>query len=170
MPDVVIGQILGIIATCLTFVSYQVNTKKWVLIIQTAATLFTSISYFFLQAMSGLLLNLVCIVRNVTFYFQDEKSKVNRISAVILALIMLVLGAISWQGWSSLLIITALCANTIFLSFGIPQLLRKSILFTSTLILVYNCLVFSIGGIVNESVAIVSSIVGIVRFGREKTQ
>ena len=69
----------------------------------------------------------------------------------------------------SLLIIFALAANTIFMSFGNPQLLRKSILLTSTCVLIYNVFVFSIGGITNEGISIVSSVIGIIRFRKEKT-
>jgi hypothetical protein len=32
------------------------------------------------------------------------------------------------------------------------------------MILAYNCFVFSIGGIANEGLAIISSIIGIIRF------
>ena len=92
----IIGQILGIIATIITFLSYQMNTKK------------------------------------------------------------------------TLLIIFALAANTIFMSFGNPQLLRKSILLTSTCVLIYNVFVFSIGGIANEGISIISSVIGIIRFRKEK--
>jgi hypothetical protein len=36
------------------------------------------------------------------------------------------------------------------------------------MVLIYNIFVFSIGGITNEAVAIVSSIVGIIRFRKSK--
>ena len=168
MENMVIGQILGIMATIVTFISYQVNTKKQVLFIQTFATLCTATSYLFLGAFSGLWLNVVCLIRNVTFYFQKEQTKSAYISATTFAVAMLILGALSWQGWISLLITLALAANTIFLSLGIPQLLRKSILLTSTLVLIYNCFVFSVGGIANELISIISSIIGIIRFHKKE--
>ncbi len=164
MLNLVIGQAIGIVGTIATFISYQVNTKRQVLFIQTLATLLTCVSYFFLGATSGFALNIVCVVRNVLFYYQKGSSKANTITAVILAVIMVVLGAFSWQGIVSLLIIIALAVNTIFLSLPKPQTLRKSIIFTSSLILIYNVFVFSIGGIINESIAIISSIIGIIRF------
>ena len=160
----IFGQIFGVLATCLTILSYQVNTKNRLLIIQSIATLCTAISYLFLGALSGLVMNIVCIARNVVFYFQKEDRKQALISGYAFALAMVICGAFSWQGWPSLLIISALAANTVFLSFGKPQLLRKSILLTSSLVLVYNLLVFSVGGIANEVMAIASSIVGILRF------
>lgn len=171
MPQIqqIVGQILGILATIITGISYQMNTKRSLLLVQTAATACTCLAYLFLGAASGFALNVVCIIRNVVFYFQKGSGKGHMIPALLLATAMVVLGALSWQGPVSLLIIAALAANTVFLSFGNPQLLRKSILGTSSLVLLYNIFVFSLGGIANESLAIVSSLVGIVRF-RQETQ
>ena len=170
MIEEIIGQALGIIATIITFISYQVNTKRSLLIIQSAATLCSCISYLFLGASSGFALNIICLIRNATFYFQKEGTKLQYISAGILAVIMACVGAMSWQGYISLLIIIALAANTVFLSFGKPQLLRKSVLFTSTMVLIYNIFVFSIGGITNEGISIISSVVGIVRYNKAKKE
>lgn len=170
MTNIIIGQILGILATVITFISYQVNTKRSLLIIQTAATLCTCLGYLFLGASSGFALNICCIIRNVVYYFVDSKSKYNMPAAIILAATMCVLGALSWEGPISLLVIIALAANTVFMSFGKPQLLRESVIATSGMILIYNIFVFSIGGIVNEGVSIVSSIVGIIRFRKKKSE
>lgn len=164
----IIGQIFGVLATCLTFLSYQANTKKRLLIVQSIGTLCTAVSYLFLGATSGLVLNIICIVRNVIFYFQREGSRSTLISGCTFALIMIGFGAYFWQGWVSLLIMVALAANTVFLSFGRPQLLRKSILATSAIMIVYNVFVISIGGIINEALAITSSVIGIVRFCKAK--
>lgn len=166
----IIGQILGIIATIITFISYQANTKRSLLIIQSIATICTCLSYFFLGASSGFALNIVCLARNVAFYFQNERSKFNYVSATLFSIAMVVLGALSWQGWVSLLIIIALAANTMFMSVGKPQLLRKSVLVTSSMVLLYNVFVFSIGGITNEGVSIVSSAVGIIRYRKNKKE
>lgn len=168
----IIGQILAIIAPIITFISYQVNSKHKLLILQTAATLSTCLSYMFLGADSGFALNIVCIIRNIAFFFQDSKSKMNMISAIILAAVMGGLGFLSWEGPISLLVIFALAANTIFMSFGDAQLLRKSVIGTSSMILIYNIFIENptIGGIINESVAIVASIIGIIAFVKMKKE
>lgn len=163
-----IGQALGIIATIITFISYQVNTKQRLLIIQTTATLCTCLSFLFLGASTGFALNIVCIIRNVCFYLQKDKSRAHTVTAIALSATMIVLGIISWQGPVSLLIMVALAANTLFMAVGNPQLLRKSVIGTSGLIFIYNAIVFSIGGMANEGISIVSSIIGIIRFRKEK--
>ena len=159
-----IGQALGIIATLVTFTSYQFSTKRALLIIQSIATLCTCLSFLFLGASTGFALNIVCLVRNVIFYFQSERPKLQHVSAVLLAIVMIVLGALSWQGWISLLMIVGLAANTVFMSVRSLQLFRKSILLTSSMILLYDVFIFSIGGIFNEALSIVSSVVGIIRY------
>jgi len=166
----IIGQILGVIAMIITFISYQTNKKNTLLAVQTAATLCTCLGYLFLDASSGFALNIICLIRNVIFYFQKKGTPFSYVSTALLVIAMIVSGALSWQGAVSLLIIVALAANTVFLSLGDPQLLRKSILFTSTLVLIYNCFAFSLGGIANEAVSIVSSVIGIIRFYKGKEE
>ena len=163
------GQIIGIIATAITALSYQANTKKRLLLIQSVAIVFTCISYLLLGASSGFALNIVCFVRNVCFYYQKEGQRPIYVSTSIVVLVMAILGAFSWQGAISLLIIAALILNTFFLSLGKPQILRYSILLTSTMVLIYNIYVFSIGGMINESMAICSSLIGIIRFRKHHT-
>lgn len=161
-----IGQSLGIIATIITFISYQVNTKSKLLIIQTTATACTCLSFLFLGASTGFALNIVCIARNISFYFQKDKSIAHTVTAFSLSIVMIFLGIFSWQGPESLLIMVALAANTLFMATGDPQLLRKSVIVTSGMILAYNAIVFSIGGMANEGISIISSIIGIVRFAK----
>ena len=121
----IIGQALGIIATVLTFISYQFKTSRSILIIQTTATAFTCLSFFFLDASSGFMLNIICIVRNVVFYFEKASSKTRYVSLPVLCAAFVLLGILSWQGAISLLIIAALFANTVFLSLENPQLLHQ---------------------------------------------
>ena len=163
LPEI-LGQTLGIIATLITALSYQANTKKKLLFIQSVATLCTCISYLLLGATSCFALNIVCLIRNVCFYFQKEGKAPFYISTSIFVVMMGILGAMSWQGPISLLIIVALAANTFFLSLGKPQMLRYSILVTSLMVLIYNIYVLAIGGILNESIAILSAFIGIIRF------
>ena len=164
----IIGQAFGILATAITFTSYQLNSKKSILITQTVATLCTCICYFLLGAKEGFALNVVCIVRNITFYFLNIKQGYTVAIASLFSAVMIGLGMLTWQGPISLTLIIALAINTLILSLGKPQLLRQSIIFTSGSILIYNIFVFSIGGIANEAISILSSIIGILRYRSSK--
>ncbi len=164
MEKELIGQIISIIATVLTFISYQTNTDKRIISLQTGATSLHCVAYLLLGASSGFALNIVCIVRNLCYFFFNNKPKLKFMLSVIFAAVLVIVGIFSWQGPLSLFMIFALPINTIILSLGKPQLLRKSILLTSSSILVYNSIVFTIGGIINEMIAIISSVIGIIRF------
>lgn len=168
MELIIIGQILGFIATFLTFLSYQANEKKKLLLIQSAGTLSTCLSYLFLGADSGFLLNVVCLARNGAFYVQKKRNLLSYIVTGVFVVAMIGLGIYSWQGPLSLLITVALAVNTVMLSLGNAQWLRISILVTSTMVLIYNCCFFSFGGVLNESVAIISSAIGIIRYQKMK--
>ncbi len=67
-----IGHILGFISVGLFFYSYQRTQKRKIMIIQTVATALSCIQYLLIGAFSGFTLNIVCIIRNFTFYYRDK--------------------------------------------------------------------------------------------------
>lgn len=168
MTQELIGQILGFVATAIIASCYQANTKKGLLMIQSVGIVFLCASYLLLGATSGFVLNIICLIRNLTFYFLKEKTPPHYVATAILMIAMCVAGVFSWESLISLLLIVALVANTFFISLGKPQILRYSIVVTSTLCLIYNVAVFSMGGTLNEAITIFSAIVGSIRFLRAK--
>ena len=167
MTQHIIGQILGFVATALMAMSYQVNKPRRLLLIQSAGTLCNCLSYLLLGATSGFALNIVCLIRNGYYAVKKEGTVTDRILTAVLVLAIIVVGALSWQGSISLLIIIALAINTFILSLNKPQVLRYSIVLTSTMVLIYNIAVFTMGGILTESISVISSVIGILRFRRE---
>ncbi len=160
----VIGQLIGIVSVILTFISYQAKNSKKLLVLQTVSTTGFIIHYLLIGAASGFLLNIVCVIRNLIYYFKNVKIFSYSFYPYLLALVLAVLGAMSWQGPVSLLIIVALMINTVCLSSSDTQFLRKSVLLTCSMILLYNFFVRSYGGMINEAIAIVSSAIGIYRY------
>ena len=165
---IIAGQIMGWLAALITFLSYQCKEHKKLLVVQTLSTLSICISYLLLGAWSGMLLNIVCILRNFIIYRKDIKIFSYSFWPYVLAALMGVMGALSWQGPMSLLVIVALAANTLFLYFPNVQNLRKSIVITSTMVLIYNAYFSVWGGVFNEAIAISSSIIGIYRYRNAK--
>lgn len=162
------GQIMGWLAALITFLSYQCKEHKKLIVVQTLSTLSICISYLLLGAWSGMLLNVVCIIRNFIIYRKDIKIYSYSFWPYVLAALMGLMGALSWQGPMSLLVIVALAANTLFLYFPNVQNLRKSIVITSTMVLIYNAYFSVWGGVFNEAIAISSSIIGIYRYRKVK--
>ena len=161
---VLIGQIMGWVSSLFTFFSYQCKGQKKLVFFQVLSATSICISYGFLGARSGMLLNVVCIARNLIIYKKDLKVFSYAFWPWLLAGIMAVAGAFSWQGPMSLLIIVALAVNTLFLYSSNVQRLRISILVTCTMVLIYNVYYTVWGGVLNESIAIVSSLIGLYRY------
>lgn len=160
----IIGQIIGLIAPIMTVISYQLNTKKKVLFALSAATLATCISYLLLGATVGFALNIVCLIRNICCFFFIKSKRDVLIWFGIFATVMGACSIFTYEGLYSLLSIFGLIINSYFVLRGEPQSLRKSILLTSTMVLIYNIIVFSFGGIANELMALVSAAIGIIRY------
>lgn len=161
---VIIGQIMGFVAVVLGFVSFQMRTQKQLLVVQTATTIAFCVHYFLIGATSGMLLNLLGIARNLAYYHKDKPFFSGNKCPIFFSVMMGVAGLLSWQGYYSIFVVLGLVINTLCLSFSDPQKIRKSILVTSPMVLVYDAFVLSIGGIIYESVAIISSTIGIVRY------
>ena len=163
-----IGQGFGILAVILGFISYQMKSSKMVLVFQISVCAVFSIHYLLIGAMSGFALNVLCLVRNVTYYFRGKWIIKDPFVTVFFTVIMGVVGIFSWQGYPSIFVIIGMMVNTVGMSFGDPQNMRKSILISSPLVILYDVLVGSYGGIVYETVVIVSSIVGIILSRKKK--
>ena len=165
-PIYLTAQLIGIVAVIFTFISYQARTQRRLIVVQSVATSTFALHYVMIGSYVAALSNAVCVLRNFIYCNRDKKAFSGRYVPYLLALLIAALGALSWQGPASLLMIAALMINTVIMSMDNAQLLRKSILLTSTMILIYDIIVMSVGGIINESVALVSAVIGIIRYRR----
>lgn len=170
MPDTtyIIGQIMSIVAIILGFVSFQMHKRKTLLIVQIATTLAFCAHYSLIGAWAGFSLNAIGAVRNFAYYHRDKKWLATWVTPVVFAAAMLTVGFITWQGYQDLFYISSMAISSFAMYYFGPQNIRKSILVTSTLVLIYDIMVFSIGGIIYESVAIISSIIGIIVYIKKK--
>ncbi|MBQ1265089.1 MAG: YgjV family protein [Oscillospiraceae bacterium] len=166
----IIGQILGVIAVILGFVTYQVRTQKMLLTVQIFTTLTFVLHYLLIGAWSGMALNAVAMVRNIVYARRDLKVFSGKLWPFAFALIMGIMGLLSWQSFYSVFVILGLVINSVCMAFDDPQKIRKSILVTSPLVLIYNISALSVGGIVYESVAVISALVGVLRFRKKNAQ
>ena len=87
---------------------------------------------------------------------------------IAFAIIMGVVGIITWEAWYSIFIFLGIVLHTLGMALKDAQNIRKSILVTSPLVLIYDAFAFSIGGIIYESIAVISSIFGLVRHKEKK--
>ena len=160
----IIGQVLGIIAVFLGFLNYQVKTRERVLFVHTATLICFVVHYMLIGAYAGMAMNAVGLIRNIIFYSVGKKGRVHPVLAAFFALVVGVMGIINWEAWYSVFCLFGLIINSYALSFSKPENLRKSILITSPLVLIYDVFARSYGGVAYETVAIVSAVIGLIRF------
>ena len=159
-----LGQALGIVAVILGFITYQMKSTKALLVVNMITCGVFCAHYLLIGAISGFALNAVALVRNIVYTNRDKKLFSSPIWPYVFATIMLAAGILSWQGWSSILVVVALVLNTLALSLKNAQHIRFSLLISCPMVLIYDVLLRSYGGAVYESMSIISAIIGIVRF------
>ena len=164
----IIGQILGFVAVVLGFISYQVKTDKQLLFVHLLTCAVFSVHYYLLGAIPAAILNAVGVVRNIVYFNKDRSFYRPRLFPILFAVIMLGLGIYSSNGIHSVLIVGGLVINTLCLSFRNPQNVRKSVLLTCLMVLIYDVIEHSVGGVVYESVAIISAIIGLIRYRKKE--
>lgn len=164
----IIGQAFGIIAVILGFVSYQAKNDKQLMLAQTATGAVFAIHYFLIGAIPGAALNIVCIVRNMVYYHKDKSFYKPKLFPILFAVIMLIFGIASANGIHSVLVIAGQVISTVCFSFKNAQNVRKSVLVTCPMVLIYDVIEHSFGGVIYESVAMISAIIGIVRYRKNK--
>ncbi len=72
-PSFIIANIIAFVAVAITFISYQVNSQKKILVIQIIATVVSAVSFMVLGAWTGFAMNCVAILRNIAYYNKDKK-------------------------------------------------------------------------------------------------
>ena len=166
----IIGQIFGMIAVLLGFVSYQAKNDKQLMLAQAVTGAVFAIHYFLLGATPGAVLNIVCIIRNLVYYHKDKRFYKPKLFPILFAVIMLIFGIYSANGIHSVLVIAGQVISTVCFSFKSAQNVRKSVLVTCPMVLIYDVIEHSVGGVIYESVAMVSAIIGIVRYRKTTSE
>lgn len=159
-----LGHALGFISVALFFYSYQRTQKSKIMIIQTVATALSCVQYLLIGAASGFALNIVCIIRNFAFYYREKNNKTDLVTPVAFAIAMAVVSCFSWEGVHSLLITLGLVVNTVCMGIFDAKSFRKTILISSSLILIYNIFALSYSGMLSESISLISVVIGIIRY------
>ena len=163
----IINNPFELLAVVFTVISYQFKKHGLVLLFQTISTICVVISFIFHGAGSGFALNIVCIIRNLVYASKNVKLFSYKWWPWVFVVIMGIVGAFYWDGPISLLMIIGLMVNTVFLSFTNVQYLRWSTLFTCTIIIIYDLYFRAYGPVIMELFAILSAVVGIIRFRKK---
>lgn len=158
------GQFIGMAAMAFSVLSFQMNQHKKIMLMQMIATTLFGLQYFLLGAYTGMVLDIVATVRGFIFYHRDKRWASHNAWLFVFCAAFIVAGIFTWQGPKSMLMTLAMVLNTFSFSCTKPKLVRSTILISSPLVLAYNIMTASIGGIINEVFVEISSVIGLIRY------
>ena len=166
----IVSQICTIIMYILLGITYQVKSRKTILLLSILSNLFQGIAYVLLKANSGFLMCILAIIRDSSTIIisekivEDKNKQRANLCVLILCFIGIIVSAIfTYEGLLSMLSIIA----TAIYTFSIWQQNKKVYAILGTPIgicwIVYNLFVKSIFGVILETIILICSIVGFIR-------
>ena len=156
---------IGFLGTILFFLSYQCRSNKNLFRVQFLSYLCYTAHLLALGAITGGISYILNTVRSFCLGSRHELLKGKAVCAII-CLLQLVALALTWEGWWSVLPVAANIAATIGGYTFNPRKIRIAGMFiNSPLWIVYNIIVGSWAGILDEIVTEASMILSIIRYG-----
>ena len=166
----VMSQVFTILMYALLGITYQVKSRRKILILSIFSNASQGIAYLLLNAKSGFVMCVLAILRETAMMFildkikDEKKSKRAYLCVIIVFYIAMIISAIfTYEGILSMLSILA----TAIYTYSIWQKNEKVYKALGTPIgicwIVYNIFVKSIFGVILESIILICSIVGYVR-------
>ena len=168
-----IAQTFGIIGMALNAVSYQAKKQRTIILLQFFGGAFFVVNMYMLDAYMGALLNVLGVIRAAVYANKDKIKNIKLCSAAFILAFLLSYVAVFtvfdkdltvFNAVVELLPLAAMTAMTIAFSSSSAQTVRRFALFSSPCWLIYNSLVFSLGGILCEVLTLSSVLIAIARF------
>ena len=165
MTPATLGQIISIAGMILTVFSFQLKTRKKILLFQSLGSSLWLISYLLLGTWAGVYINGIFLIRNVIFYFRKDKKWAQSILWLpIMVVASIGAGALGYQTPWDLLPVVGAVIGTFSMYMSNENMLRVLKLGESPCWLIYNSSIPNIGGIICEVCSLTSLVVGLIRY------
>ena len=179
----VLAQGIGVAGMIVSFMSFQSDKRKNILLMQCLASAIWGIHYVFLGAITAAGINFIEVTRNYIFSNDDLlrkpitgparwvgflAAKRPLIWAAIYVVIFVSVGAFTWQGPVDLLALSTVSVVTLAFCLGNTRMIRYAATFSSAGWLVYNAHHLSFAGAITEAFVLVSLIIAFWRFDIRK--
>lgn len=169
----IISQVFVLLAYLFLGLTYLIKNKKWILFLSTMSTVSFTISYVFLSAWTGFVVNIIALFRNLIFYLVVRFAKNSKFwdyFTLILIFVMLAVGSIfTYDGVLSLMATAATMAYTYAIWNKEGKNYKIFGIVSSLMWIVYNAFIRSILGVVFEFIMVVCAIIGLIK-NKNKTQ
>ncbi len=186
-------QVIGFIGIGLNILSVQFNKHWKIMLFKTLGSMTFVLQYILLGAWVGVIMDLIGSIRNVIFTLNVKNNKSNKFWIVFFSFITVLAGVttiiLTWdksigyaQNWStnqntvliiavsiSIISIIAKLLTTIAYGFKNPHVIRMVNLPSNACWVIYNAVAFSIAGVINDLMCLISIIIAEIRFKKKPT-
>jgi hypothetical protein len=164
-----ISDILGILGILISVVVYQQKKRERMLASKLVLDLVWLLHYCFIGAYSGAAVAAIAAFRELVYVKRDTNNKKGIIWLPTFIVIAVLCTVLTWNGIFSLFTCFASCIAVVSFFIGNPRLSRILAFPVSVCLLTYDVACHSVAGVINETLAMLSSAVGIWRHDRKRT-
>ena len=154
---------IGILGAIFAFIAFQCRRHFMIMSIKTCSALCFVVQFALMKAYTGFAMNVFGVVILITNAVLVAKKIRTLPFVIVFSAICVGLGAISWVGPVSLLAIVGELIVTIACGIKNPEYLRYVYISGSVCWLIYDCIYFSLGGVITEAFTLISIIIAIFR-------
>lgn len=163
----IVAQIFGALALTILIISLQKNNKTKLLLYQSISSLLYALQYLFLNAYTGCLMNLICMIRNMIFN-RYPKKRPPVYWLIITIVLMIFFSSLSYTGVISFLPMIAVILYSIALWHGNLTVIRTTEIISCSLYILYNIKVLAITGLIATIIELVGAILAVYKFDIKK--
>ena len=185
-------QVIGFLGIAINLIAVQFNTHGKIVALKTAGSFMFGLQYFLLGAYTGVVMEFIGWIRNLTFIYLVKKNKPTKWWIVFFSFITVILGVstilLTWESsiksvaWLtadfkvatiltvgiSIISIVAKVLSTVAYGVSDPHKIRMLNYPTSSCWFVYNFVAFSLAGMINEVMTIISLTIAEIRYSKKR--
>lgn len=155
---------IGLLSLLCSLASFQMKKRGGIMRLQMSASLLFSLQLLLLGAITGACLDLISFIRTLIFSYRDKRKWASSpVWPILFVAAMTVTGILTYNVPYSFLAILGSVLSTVALWMRDGRKIRLISLAVGPCWFIYNILAGSYTGAINEVIAVISIIVGIVR-------
>lgn len=159
-----IAQVMGVIGLIYSIASMYKEDRRTVLILVTITNSFYLLQYSLLQALSGIIITLIAVLRGLIFYYYDSKKKNTPIFILLILITLLtILSIYNYKDIYSLLTLIAGISYTYGVWQNNLRIFRITALIAPVCFIIYNIHVLAYAGALASLIEAIMAIIAIVK-------
>ena len=152
-----ISQVFGLAGTVLNFCIYRQESHKRLLIYKLSTDIAFMIHYCLLSAWSGMAVSMLASIRALVFMCFEKKGQIPRWVVLLFMGITALSGVVTWQGPRTLLTTSVAILAVFSFAQKSPRVTRILAIPISGSMLIYNFIIGSVSGMLNEGLTLLSA-------------